>query len=360
MMDGGKSKILLGASLLVNPEHIRADINLKDIEEQMINEGYGTVESAAIRDPVGVFDDQLREVAQSVGLSLNDFKGDDDEDDDYVAPVASSKPTATSYASSAYSEKPSSYASAYPTDYSSSWTPPLQTATSMYNEKPQSYASYSAPSYTPSASSFYNESAKRPEVEQRTIEQRRRDEMRAVIHSGNNDMFSLEEVRSVDSKARMLSEIETLRDILMGENEQLLERVPEVNHESSHEEIAGVLRLLTQKNDTSRSCMFADEVFMFGANMLEDVFDGERTFFGRYKPDLRGWSPHVATKLRRMRFDTGRIAGSILNDCNLGPIGRILIELVPSALLYSNTRKKQHGQSSLYDDMAQNEYNDRL
>jgi hypothetical protein len=86
-----------------------------------------------------------------------------------------------------------------------------------------------------------------------------------------------------------------------------------------------------------------------GAHGLEELFDGKRMWFDKYQPDLTGWHNNVNTKLKRMRHDTGQIVSSIMHDYNISPSVRILMELVPNMILYSNQRKEQHGQPGWYD-----------
>ena len=105
--------------------------------------------------------------------------------------------------------------------------------------------------------------------------------------------------------------------------------------------------MLRHKNDHTRYCSFAEEFLLFGAYALEELFDGKRTFFSRYQPDLTGWHNHVNVKLKRMRHDTGQLVSAVMQDYNIGPGARVLLELIPSAVIYSKMRKQQYSQPSL-------------
>jgi len=180
-----------------------------------------------------------------------------------------------------------------------------------------------------------------------TREQKNRSTIDSVLGTTNsNNSFSLEKEKREDEKTIMLSEIDELRSVLE-QGDIDISRVVLVDERSDYAEVEAVLRMLRHKNDRGRYCSFADEVVLFGAHALEELFDGKRTYFGRYKPDLTGWHNNVNTKLRRMRHDTGQIVGDVMRDYNIGPGMRILLELLPNMVLYSKMRRQQHSQPSL-------------
>jgi len=83
---------------------------------------------------------------------------------------------------------------------------------------------------------------------------------------------------------------------------------------------------------------------------MEELFNGENVWLGRYSPDLTGWHSQVQVKLRRMRHDTSTLVSGIMSDYNIGPGLRILLELVPSMFMYSKMRKQQFGSKKLYSE----------
>ncbi len=56
-------------------------------------------------------------------------------------------------------------------------------------------------------------------------------------------------------------------------------------------------------------------------------------------------------KISRMRHDTSKIVSDVMQDYNIGPGARILLELIPSMVVYSKTRKQQYGEPGLFSDM---------
>ena len=88
------------------------------------------------------------------------------------------------------------------------------------------------------------------------------------------------------------------------------------------------------------SCSFANDFILSGVYGLETVFNGKRQF-GPYKPDLTDWHNTVKVKLRGMRFETSTIVSEIMEEYKIGPIWRIALELIPSAILHSRMRSMQ-------------------
>jgi hypothetical protein len=126
--------------------------------------------------------------------------------------------------------------------------------------------------------------------------------------------------------------------------------VPIVSKNNSLTDIRNVHKMLRLKNDRNRYCSFAEEMILAGAYGAEYLFDGDKEWFGR-KPDLIGWPETVKVKLRRMRYDTSTFVQEIMSAYSFSPGMRLLIELIPSMLLYSRKRKTtQH--DTLVNDMT--------
>jgi hypothetical protein len=150
----------------------------------------------------------------------------------------------------------------------------------------------------------------------------------------------------LDSKLAMLEEIDFIRSELI-ETGNSVTGIEHVIQSSSYAAIESTLRLLRHKSDRIKYCTFAEEFLLMGAYAMEEAFNGERDWFG-YKPDLTGWSLGMGSKFRRMRHDTSQIVSGIMHDYNISPAARILLELGPSAVLYS--RQKARNKESLQDD----------
>lgn len=147
-----------------------------------------------------------------------------------------------------------------------------------------------------------------------------------------------------EQKETMIADIDWLIDEL-AQDEIDVSRVPAVNSDSSFKEVERVYKLVKNKYSRSRCDDLSKEIAIAGAKTLEMFFDGKKTYFG-YKPDMTGWHRTVRTKMRRMNFERTQIVNSFLESNNISPIGRIAMELVPSAFLYSLSRREQFGQNN--------------
>lgn len=164
---------------------------------------------------------------------------------------------------------------------------------------------------------------------------------------GQRPTFSVEKEKEEDEKSRKLEGIESLREILEDEGENL-SRIPNVTTANSINEIDNVYKMLNLKNDRKRCCSFAEEGILLGAAGVEWAFDGEKSYFG-HKPVMTGWNKSVQSKLRRMRHDTSNVVSQVMQHYNLGSGTRILLELIPSMFLYSRLQKIQHKDNIVND-----------
>jgi hypothetical protein len=293
--------IVRGLSDIVNLDNIKPGIDLKELEKQMINGGIMTEKT---KDPTDRFNDELQDISKKLGISFGDI------DDSTIEPVTIDQQSSSS-------------------------------SSDGYQPHPQLKRSPSPPRQNRFAPS---------NLQSRTIEQERRQHIDSVIRTGDN-YISIEKEKKEDDKYAMLAEIDSLMASLVDEDIDL-SRIPVVNRHSPCDEVESVLKILRHKSDHTRYCSFAEEFIMFGAYALEELFDGQRTWFGRYQPDLTGWHNSVHIKMRRMRHDTGQLVSGVMQDYNIGPGARVLLELVPNMIVYSKTRKQQHSQPGLFSDEA--------
>ena len=116
-------------------------------------------------------------------------------------------------------------------------------------------------------------------------------------------------------------------------------------------EIDSVLGVLRLKNDRNRYSTIAEEMILGGAEAVATVFDGTRTIpILGWTPDYTGYPTTVNTKLHRMRYETSQVVGGIISRHNFGASTRILLELLPSFLLYPKAQKRQRGEPALGAD----------
>ncbi len=157
--------------------------------------------------------------------------------------------------------------------------------------------------------------------------------------SKDNDDYFIQ-IAEEDEKLRLLERIDLLREILK-ESRTNIDHIKEVNPQSRLEDIQFTLKLLDRKNNRTRHSEFAEDCILGLTYLAEDFFDGKREYFGHH-PDLTGFHKTVSAKLPRLRHDTTEIAETIIESLGLGAIGRLVLELGPSAYTYSRQRKKKH------------------
>lgn len=166
----------------------------------------------------------------------------------------------------------------------------------------------------------------------------------------NDGVYMGEPEEKEEEKEKMLADIDELREELESDDINLT-RVPEVDLNSSYHEVIRVYNTLRRKYNRSRCEDMGNGIIMAGARMLEMFFDGKKKYFG-FNPDMTGWHRTVRAKMRRMGYERSVIVSGVMDQYKIGPIQRMMLELVPSAFLYSMTRREQHGQKNYNPDMS--------
>lgn len=191
------------------------------------------------------------------------------------------------------------------------------------------------------------------EFSRRTEEEYRHDQVKSVISSlgGEDDskFVSLDEANREDEKTIMLEEIDSLRASLEEEESRGLDKIPSVSQDDEYASVENVLRRLRLKNDRARYTTLANEFILWGAQGMEEIFDGKRRWFGK-NPNLSGWSKEVQVKLRRMQHDTSTLVSGVMHDYNIGPGMRIILELVPNLFMFAKRKKQNYGKRGILSD----------
>jgi len=346
--------ILKGSSRLINGINVKQGVNIDDIEKSMIERG---LIQPSNEDPNQKWESELNNLADRLGISLNGGEKKKTYNEFGVKTTSISTP--------------SNFSTSTPTNFSTSagfsTSTPQKSSTPIF--KPESFTSMNtgadADDESDDENTFsFSNNPPRLNTEQRmptpmrsssnpdnmrTEEQRRKEITNGVVDEIDENSFSLEKEKEEDLKSTMLEEIDELREILTDEGVDI-SRIEVVTRDDSFSKVNDVMKSLRYKNDSCRYRTMAEEFILFGANGLEEIFDGKRVWFNRYKPDLSGWSTQLNSKLRRMRTDTSRVVGGVMRDYDLGPGLRILLELVPNAFMYSRSKKRQSETPSIYND----------
>jgi hypothetical protein len=160
----------------------------------------------------------------------------------------------------------------------------------------------------------------------------------------------VERERVADLRASKLEQIAQLR-LLLEEEGLDCSNVVMPRDDAALEEVDSVLNILRLKNDRNRCSTLAEEVIMGGAELVETVLDGSHEIpLVGWRPDYTGYSSTVAVKVHRMRFETSQLVGNIVQQMNVGPTWRIIMELLPGFLLYPKQQRKMRGRPGLSSD----------
>jgi hypothetical protein len=333
-MSIGQEAILKGTHKILNHNRIRNDIDPAEIERDLINKG---VINESNVDPSDKFKQELKNLASQLNITFE----------------ATPKTPLSARAATPRPPTEPEEAEEEPEEEELAQSPPMSI------RGPGS--ARSSPGHTPFRPSW---TTPRTEFEKKTEEEMKYSQIQNVMKemghsSAHQSIISLEEARREDQKMNMLEEIDTLWTMLEEECVKGLDKIPRPNQDSSYELVENVLKRLRLKNDSARYSTTANEIILWAIDELEEIFNGKQTFFGRYRPNLVGFSKHAQVKLRSMRPETFAIMSNFMQDYNIHPVARILLEIVPSMVVYSHN-KNRHTPTRNYDSEGISNHMDRL
>tara|TARA_R110002153_G_scaffold273997_3_gene446447 strand:- start:70685 stop:71755 length:1071 start_codon:yes stop_codon:yes gene_type:complete len=332
--------ILTGLGSIVNPDNVKQGIDLKELERTMMK---GGIITETVQDPSERLNEEIKLAAQNLGIDFGTPAGSNGNQNtsSVNSNFTTNSPIQKNYESSVYSRETVS-------------SPLYESNVGGYGGGDNSGGDYGGGDNSGGdyGSGGYGDNGgdggygdNGDSLLSRTLEEERRSHINKII--GEESSFSLEKEKKEDLKCMMLAEIDSLISSLEME-EVDLSRIPKVSNDSPYEMVENTLKILRYKNDQTRCCTFMEEVLMFGAYGLEELFNGKNVWFGRYSPDITGWHNHLNLKLRRVRYDTGQFTSNLMENYKIGPGTRMALEIVPNLFLYSRMRKQQHSQSGLF------------
>jgi hypothetical protein len=294
------------------------NLDTSDIEKQIMN--FGGNQSIK-KDPALIFKEHIDSISRDIGINLNDeynFESNTTHTYGNTNPVNSNMYGGGN--SGGYSGNSGGNSSGY-------------NGGGGYNTN----TTYGAVQNETAAEYYATDFGNDEFLNSVTNEQKKQQIVNEAMTNFNSTGFDIEKEKEEDRKDILLEQIDMLRDILEDEGVNIT-RIQKVDKHSSIEDIESVFKWLTMRNDRNRFGTLGEEIILSGCKFLEKAFDGKRDYFGA-KPDLTGWSDTARTKLVRSRYHTSTIISNMMNDYNISPSARLLLELVPSALLYANRRK---------------------
>lgn len=171
---------------------------------------------------------------------------------------------------------------------------------------------------------------------------RKREADRALKHMGVKHI-SLRYEKGEDDKADNLAEISDNMQYLKeyGLSQEELDEIPKVTYKSRPSEISDVCNMLRARVARINSSHIATELMLSVAEVAEEVFNGETLWFGRFRPDLTGYRKELERKMKRIKYDAGRIVNGVLKNRNTSPQVRIGLEIIPNVLMYGKSRSEK-------------------
>lgn len=288
-------KNIVGISELIDNDDVSSEIDLGKLEQEIIRGA--RMDSSDSVDHAAEYKKEMERITSTLNMPRPDTSFNIQDDDD-VASVASQVHSVGSR--------------------------------SMRYDEPRP-REYSEPSRSPSFAD--------PQLRNMTQEERKQVHIDRVLGDiDDRELEGIDRERDEDTKTSLLEQIDMLRTTLDDDGIDI-KGVPVVDKNSSMIDIQNVYKILRLKNDRNRYCSFAEELILAGAYGLESLFDGEKVWFGSYRPDLIGWSSTVKVKLRRMRYETSTFVGEIMQEYQMSSGIRLALELLPSIFLYSRQKK---------------------
>lgn len=181
-----------------------------------------------------------------------------------------------------------------------------------------------------------------------------------------HEMYNLNKYNSqIDTKIEeekelLMLDIEDMIDELTIE-EINLSRIPEITDNMPIEVLRRIYKRVKRKYDRHRCEDLGKNVCIAFVRGLERVCNGRNRIFGLY-PDLTGWHRTVRSKLSKLKYEQSTIVTNVMEKYKVGPLTRLMMELVPSAAIYSinkqdqrkmelQTNNSKNSKSELYDDI---------
>lgn len=340
---------LKGLHEIINPQNAKPGVNYEEIERVLISDG----SIPEKKNPVDSFNDEMHSLLKRLDLSFTTPKSARSSAREQPSPrtphPVSYKEDMETPRRSPRASTPGPYGSAkeIPVNPYFRDDPPEEPQEASLPQEEDHFAETRRPTF------FAQDHPSRTpsELEMRTQEEKYHQQIHSVkseLGSVDSRVISLDQIKKEDEKNSMLEQISALRDALEDADPKRLDKVPKVDHNSSYDEVANVLKLLRRMNDRERYTSLAEVFILWGASAVEELFNGERLWFNKYTPDARGWSREVQSKLRRMRYDTSTLVGDMMHDYNIGSGARIMMELGPNLFMYVKKKKDNYNQADMF------------
>ncbi len=151
-----------------------------------------------------------------------------------------------------------------------------------------------------------------------------------------------------EEKLSLLESINSLKEE-MNKLGVKTDNIPDVNTSTSVYDMRNVYKMLLHKKNISIHFETSRDLILVGVNYLVNFCDGTG-----HRPNLTGWNRTAQFKLNNLKTELSQLASGFFQRYEIGPLGQILLALVPSALMHATTRSQQTDLKSNNDTALQN------
>lgn len=349
-LDNNDATNISGISGLLSRDRVNRDYDLVEMEERLIS-----IEGMQMRDqidPAAEFKAIMSKVGTTSSDSEDESDEDDSDDDSAAPPPTRGRSAPPPPRQQAKDNKPVGWNMRKPAPTrqmpipasGSGYIPDLpvhgannEDYPSIYGNNDRSYHNdYRRDPYRNQGGNGYDPRGNGYDPRMQYPRQQRTD-INESINQYQGEMAAPEEDEVDDMeerKADMIADIDELTQELVN-MKRPVKNIPKLSEDSEYREVLSVFKMVRRRYDFARGFEFGQDVIVAMAQGLGWLFDGKRQF-GPFRPYATNWHMGVRPKLRKMRFETSSAVSQVMGATGLGSGWRILLELVPSLIVYSN------------------------
>jgi hypothetical protein len=364
------SSNLLGLNNIINKDKINSSIHLKDRETDMLSNLSFDMSKTEDNNDNNFYDKDIKDIANEIGINLdnledtmetssnynhnpfNDLNNDVFIKENNFDTMSIKTATIPSFKHLSNNDQHKNYNY---NDQNKNYN--YNDQNQNYNDQNKNYNFLSSIPQSPCNSIKSNKS------NQKHSETQKFNNFNKIITQMNNknpvinnksyiNNFYEEEVKN--KKAMLIEQIQLLK-LLLEENGDNVDNIPEVSDHDELKKLEHIHRILKIKKDRAQFSTMGEEILLFFVHLLENVFDGKTTYFGKYTPDIRGFHVSVQHRLRRNRFETSTLVSNFVENYQLSPHSKLLLDLVPSLFLYAyqkGNHKSKFSKKDLTDNLS--------
>jgi hypothetical protein len=337
------SSNILGLNNIINKDKINSSIHLKDKEIDMLSNLSFDMSQTEDNNNANLYDKDIKDIANEIGINLDNLE-EEDNNTNLFNDLKLNTDFNLNNNDDVMSVK----------SFRTNKTTKTATIPSFNTFKKETHNPFMDP--IPPSPTFSVKSNNSNKVQQINNFNKIVNKMnnKNVISNNKNYINNIYEEEIKNKKAMLIEQIQLLK-LLLEENGDNVDNIPDVNEYDELKKLEHIHRILKIKKDRSQFSTMGEEILLFFVHLLENVFDGKTTYFGKYTPDIKGWNTSVRHRLRRNRFETSTIVSNFVESYQLSPHSKLLLDLVPSMFLYAyqkGTHISKFSKKELNDNLS--------